>query len=316
MTNNLVKPRSIAFDTEGSLVVVEKRKGIPSINLEVGGGSCVTAISKKTAIGDTKVDYHAMTDDGSLAKLCKLNHGLALSHDGRSIYASSSATAFSWSYNSLAGTATNKTSLVNGMDNPDHNTRTFLASQFIDQTLIISRGSNDNIDPGAAVLSSGRSQIRAFDLRNIPPSGYDFGSIGRRLGRGLRNSVGVAEHPVTGGLYPVENSVDNMLRDGKDVHQDDPGEEMNFHGTLTNSRYAGQRGNYGYPDCFAAHNVAALPNNSNFRIGTHFTNSSALDYLCKSTMSPRLTFPANMAPLDIKFDQNEREAWVSFHGSW
>ena len=200
------------------------------------------------------------------------------------IYASSSASAFSWSYESSAGTATNRTLLVTGMDNPDHNTRTLLTSQFVDQTLIISRGSNDNVDPGAAALSSGRSQIRAFDLGTIPPGDYEFVSTGRRLGWGLRNSVGVAEHPITGGLYSLENSADNIVRDNKDTHQDNPGEEMNVHGTLTDNRYAGQGGSYGYPDCLAAYSVAALPNNARFRVGTQFANSSSLDRICKDTI--------------------------------
>ena len=83
-----------------------------------------------------------------------------------------------------------------------------------------------NVDLIAESLDSGHSQIRAFDLDNVPDNGYDFASDGLRLGWGLRNSVGVAEHPETGGIYSVENSVDQIMRDGKDVHQDNPGEEM------------------------------------------------------------------------------------------
>ena len=112
------------------------------------------------------------------------------------------------------------------MTTSDHTTRTLLLSQKANGTLIISRGSTSNVDPLAESLSSGHSQIKAFGLSNVRDSGYDFNSDGLLLGWGLRNSVGVVEHPDTGGIYSVENSVDQIMREGKDVHQNNPGEEM------------------------------------------------------------------------------------------
>lgn len=112
------------------------------------------------------------------------------------------------------------------MNTDDHTTRTLLLSQKGEGMLAINRGSTSNIDVEAAVLSSGHSQVKAFDIRNPDDAGYDFNTDGIRLGWGLRNSVGLAEHPITGGIYSVENSVDQMMREGKDVHQDNPGEEM------------------------------------------------------------------------------------------
>ena len=202
------------------------------------------------------------------------------------------------------------------MYNNDHNTRTLVTSSFVEDMMYVSRGSNDNIDPGAAYLSSGRSQIKAFDMSAVPPGGYDFATKGERLGWGLRNSVGIAEHPVTGGIYSVENSCDQYTRDGVDIHQDNPGEEMNFHGTLANNTYAGQGSNYGYPNCFAAWNATELPNNTHIVTGTQFANTSTLDYLCTNDTAPRLTFEAHMAPLDIKFSKDGSVGFVTFHGSW
>lgn len=115
---------------------------------------------------------------------------------------------------------------MTGMTTEDHTTRTLLLSQKVDNLLLISRGSTSNIDILAEDLSSGHSQIKAFDLSNVTDSGYQFNTEGLRLGWGLRNSVGVAEHPDTGGIYSVENSVDQIMREGRDVHQDNPGEEM------------------------------------------------------------------------------------------
>lgn len=184
--------------------------------------------------------------------------------------------------------------------------------------MYVSRGSNDNLDYEAAYLLAGRSQIKVFDMWSVPPGGYDFSTNGTRLGWGLRNSVGIAEHPSTGGIFSVENSCDQFTRDGVDIHQDNPGEEMNFHGTLQNNTYAAQGGNYGYPNCFAAWNATELPNHADIVTGTQFANESSLDHLCstQNITAPRLTFEAHMAPLDIVFTKDGSTGFVTFHGSW
>ncbi|KAI1041225.1 hypothetical protein LB505_002535 [Fusarium chuoi] len=64
---------------------------------------------------------------------------------------------------------------------------------------------------------------------------YDFAKDGVLLGWGLRNSQGLAEHPVTGGIFSTENSYVVLDRSGKDISVDNPGEEMNFHGYLNGS---------------------------------------------------------------------------------
>lgn len=112
------------------------------------------------------------------------------------------------------------------MNTDDHTTRTLLFSQKVDGMLVVSRGSTSNVDEEAALLSSGHSQVKVFNTHNVSEAGYDFNEDGLRLGWGLRNSVGLVEHPDTGGIFSVENSVDEIMRDGKDVHQDNPGEEM------------------------------------------------------------------------------------------
>ena len=101
--------------------------------------------------------------DGADLVCLKLDHGLAFDHVGKTIYASTSATAFSWVYNLEDGTASSEnSSIVINMQNSDHNTRTLVTSSFMQNMMFVSRGSNENIDPGAAYLSSGRSQIKAF----------------------------------------------------------------------------------------------------------------------------------------------------------
>ena len=112
------------------------------------------------------------------------------------------------------------------MTTDDHTTRTLLLSQNVDGALLINRGSTSNIDAMAEDLSSGHSQIRAFQLKDFNDTAFDFNTQGTRLGWGLRNSVGIVEHPDTGGIYSVENSADEIMREGVDVHQNNPGEEM------------------------------------------------------------------------------------------
>ena len=88
---------------------------------------------------------------------------------------------------------------------------------------------------------------------------------------GLRSSVGVAEEPEIGGLYSVDSSADDITRDGAvDMHQSNSGEEMNFYGTLVDNADESQCSNHGYPECFAAWDPSALPENSKLVIGSQF----------------------------------------------
>jgi hypothetical protein len=163
-----------------------------------------------------------------------------LSEDGRTLYASNSDSLFSWGYDPATERNTSAPrTLVTGMANSDHTTRTLLRSRSVDGRMIVSRGSTSNLDLLAEDINSGHSQLKAFELGN-DNSVAQFQTDGVLLGWGLRNSVGVAEHPVTGGIFSVENSVDQMQRDDVDIHENNPGEEMNFHGFLNGTRYAGQ----------------------------------------------------------------------------
>lgn len=299
VANGLTKPRSIQFDDAGNLLVLQSGKGIVSLQLDDAGGSCIWVVSNQTVVSNTA-----------------LNHGMTLSTDGKTLFASDPTAAYSWAYDSVSGSAKHKTTVVTGMDTDDHTTRTLLVSEKAKNTLLISRGSTSNIDPLASNISTGHSQIKAFDLGHVPTNGYQFDTDGTRLGWGLRNSVGVAEHPETGGLYSVENSADEIKRDDVDVHQDNPGEEMNFHGTLLDNADKSQGSNYGYPECFAAWKPSALPKNGDLVVGSQFALDSTSDDECAKRTAPRLTFQAHTAPLDIAFNNSGDQAWVTFHGSW
>ncbi|KAL8297772.1 hypothetical protein RB597_007178 [Gaeumannomyces tritici] len=199
-------------------------------------------------------------------------------------------------------------------------TRTLLMSRRAGGQLVVTRGSSAELDPAALSLDSGLSQIRAFDTTRLGPGSgaMDFASEGRRLGWGLRNSVAVAEHPVTGGIYSMDNTADGIVREGVDVSFWNPGEELNFHGYLNGSTQD-QGGNYGYPTCFAVRNVTTIPNSGSLKVGDQFganTDGSNSDEACAANYTaPRLTFPAHFAPMDIKFNQDGSTAFLSFRGS-
>lgn len=137
------------------------------------------------------------------------------------------------------------------MTNNDHVTRTLTVSKQHPEILLVARGSNENMDAGTQDLSTGRSQIRAFNLSQTPAAGaggaYDYPREGRILGWGLRNDVGVVEHPVTGGLWAVENSIDDFTRNGQNIHTDNPGEKLNYLGRLSDAVPATPP-NFGYPN--------------------------------------------------------------------
>lgn len=229
---------------------------------------------------------------------------------------------YAWNYDASQGkTTSNSRDIVQGMgDTEGHITRTLLMSQKVPGMLLVSRGSVGNIDLETLDVTTGVSTIKAFNTSNITNAAYDHASSGLLLGWGLRNSVGVAEHPVSGGIYSVENSVDDLMRSGKLIKENNPGEEMNFHGYLNGTHSDVQGGNYGYPSCFTAWNVSEIPDYSGttgqqFAIGNQ--NATVNDTLCRDDhIAPRTTFNAHMAPLDIKFNPNGTAAWVTMHGSW
>jgi glucose/arabinose dehydrogenase len=316
IAGELTKPRSLQFDSSGALLVVESGKGITRHTLKDNGGTCISVSESKTLI-DEKT----------------LNHGIALSKDGKTLYASSASAVYAWDYDSKAGTVSGKREIVTNMSNNDLVTRTLLLSQKEEGYLLVSRGSADGNEAQAEVLNNGLSQIRAFDISNLTSStkAYNYNEDGVVLGWGLRNSVGVGEHPVTGGIYAVENSIDGVTRNGKDIHENNPGEELNFFGYLNDTTSTNLGRNYGYPKCFAVWDVSEIPENDNLKIGSQFaiteeeenaqttiSGNKLTDETCASDyIAPRLTFPAHYAPIDIKFSPKTGDvAYVTFRGSF
>ncbi|RXG45992.1 hypothetical protein VDGE_02107 [Verticillium dahliae] len=302
--NGLVKPRTIAVDNAGALIVLDAGVGVRHITFTDHGHTCLEVDQNKVII-----------------ELEGLNHGMAFSIDGRTLYASTVDSVFAWPYDPSTGAVSgNGTEVITGMASNQHVTRTLVVSRHSPGYLVVSRGSGDNLATEAMNIDSGMSQIRAFNINNTDSFPIDY-LEGRVLGWGLRNSVGVAEEPTSGRFYSVENSVDDVERNGQLIKEDNPAEELNEHGTIEDApENEANATNYGYPQCYAVWDADDIPDHDNLEVGDQFaidTNTTLDDTTCREEyQAPRLAFPAHTAPLDIIFNENGTEAWISFHGSF
>jgi hypothetical protein len=171
IAGGLTSPRSIQFDSAGNMLVVQSGKGI---------------------------SYHKMGTDGCVASTKmllsqnNLNHGIAMSPDGKTLYASSMTQAYSWPYDAAAGTIGTRATIVTGMYNGgSHLTRTLAVAPHAPNLLVVSHGSNANIDVATGDAKTGRAIIKVFDLSKIPSGGYNYVSGGYTAGYGQRNEVGM-----------------------------------------------------------------------------------------------------------------------------
>lgn len=314
IATNFTKPRGLVVDGNGQLLVVQQGVGITSLTIRQDqGGPCLHVSQKRDVVQNAD-----------------LTHGITLSTDGKTLYASSIEAVFSWPYDaaksSASGTGREVIAITNSSDG-DHITRTLLFAKKQKNTLIVSRGSESNIDFNSLDLTTGHCQIKSFPVQDDSGTAQNFNTTGKLLGWGLRNSVGIAEHPLTGGIFSVDMGMDMATRDGKDISQNNPGDEMNYHGIIGKANDLNQGLNHGYPYCQAAWDVDAIPNKGDLVVGNQFLlgdvnntftpNDTINDAVCaKERAAPIITFPAHNAPIDLKFTADGTEAYISFHGSW
>lgn len=132
-----------------------------------------------------------ITSSKTVIQMTQLNHGLALSPDGKTLYVSASPTAWSYSYDAKTMTATGQTVVVKGMNPGGHNTRTLAVPPNNPNILIVSLGSAGNIDIPTGAKEAGRAIVKVFDLTKTPSGGWTYNSEGWFLGYGLRNEIGL-----------------------------------------------------------------------------------------------------------------------------
>ncbi|KAH8791020.1 hypothetical protein BGZ57DRAFT_949007 [Hyaloscypha finlandica] len=305
LMNGLTAPRGMLFDSQGNLLIVEQGgAGVRLVKLTHGDGINVCVASSKQLINDPS-----------------LNHGIQLTGDGKTLFVSSETIVYSYTYDATAGTVRAKKTVITGLSPSGHATRTLLISKQNPDQILVQVGSNANIDSATTEASSGRSQARIFSINALKAGTSSVAyTTGTLFAWGLRNSIGWAEEPTTGGIWSNENSLDDAKRNGVDVHMNNPGEELNYHGVLNDTKSPQFGANYGYPLCIAARDPTILPANTKIQIGTQFVYGTVgginTDDLCAPKQAPRLTFPAHTAPIDLKFNTNGSALYVTFHGSW
>ena len=88
-------------------------------------------------------------------------------------------------------TATGQTVVVKGMNPGGHNTRTLAIPPNKPNLLVVSLGSNSNVDDPSVKKETGRAIVKVFDLSKTPAGGWSYNSEGWYLGYGLRNEIGI-----------------------------------------------------------------------------------------------------------------------------
>ncbi|CAO2656883.1 Nn.00g056860.m01.CDS01 [Neocucurbitaria sp. VM-36] len=294
IAGGLTSPRSIQFDTAGNMLVVQSGKGISYH--QMGADGCIT--STKMLISQNN-----------------LNHGIALSVDGKTLYASSMTQAYSWPYDAAAGTLGTRTTVVTGMVNGgSHLTRTLAIAPHAPNLLVVSHGSNANIDTATSDPKTGRAIIKVFDMTAVPSGGYNYASAGYTAGYGQRNEVGMC-FDKNNMLWGVENSGDDFKRNGKDVHNNNPGEKIHYMGDVSkpNNNW------YGYPTCFTVWQPSDFTDKQ-FKVGDWFVQAPSgtnTDDMCvQKATAPKLTLFPHSAPIDCKFDSTSSTMYITYHGSW
>ena len=297
IVGGLKQVRTVIWDTEGNMLVLQNTRGA-SVHT-FGADGCVNSTTMLISGGG-------------------LNHGLALSPDGKSLYASSETTVYKWDYDAVTRKTSNQKTVVRGMSTGIHSSRTLMVVKRDPNFLLVQVGSNSNFDMASAQKSTGRAIIKIFDVSKAPTNGWNYNTEGETFGYGLRNEIGFVEDPA-GTVWGVENSGDDFTRtengQRRDIHINNPAEKLNNLGDPLKTRDAW----YGYPTCFTVWDPSNFPN-SNLKTGSHFVvspNSSFNDATCNTqAVAPRLTFQAHSAPIWNTFDTDAKNMYVAFHGSW
>jgi glucose/arabinose dehydrogenase len=265
--DGLSEPRVMVFDSAGTMLV------------STPGSGQVVALPDKDGNG---VADRQVVVAGGLSH----PHGLAFqpSDPGRLYIAETDAVA-TYDYNASTMRATNRQKIIDLPPDGEHVTR----------TIIFAPPPN----AGMLLISVGSSQNVGFEAdarrARILIAGAD-GSGLRTFASGLRNSVFMAVHPVTGQVWANDMGRDNL---GDDL----PPDELNI---------IKDGGDYGWPT-FYGKNVP----------DTQFDPASASPGAAAGKTPSYVDYQAHSAPLGLAFVTSDLwppdyryNAIVAFHGSW
>lgn len=180
------QPRTIIFDPAGNMLVLQATKGVSVHTFDANG--CIASTTM-------------------LISNNRLNHGLTLTPDGRTLYASGETTAWSWSYDPTTRQATNQQVVIKSIGAGGHSTRTIVVVPQAPNLVLLSAGSNGNWDYASGNAAFGRSIVKVFNMSAVPSGGHAYNTAGSVLGYGLRNEIALAFDPA-GKVWGAENSGD------------------------------------------------------------------------------------------------------------
>lgn len=186
IAGGLKGPRTVIWDPNGNMLVSEAGKGI-SVHT-FGDNGCIN--STKALISNVQ-----------------LNHGLSLTPDGTTLYASGERSVWSWTYDAATRVVSAQKTVVVGMDSGIHSSRNVLVVKSQPNMVLVQVGSNANLDMQSAQPATGRAIIKIFDMSKAPAAGYNYKTQGEVFAYGLRNEIGFVQDPA-GVVWGVENSGD------------------------------------------------------------------------------------------------------------
>lgn len=269
-------PRVMQFDAEGNLLVSLTESGV------------IAAIPEKR-------DGTTGADPVVLAERLNRPHGLALGNlfNRYVLYVAESDQVSVYDYDPGAMKLANKKKIIDLPNGGNHFTRSllFLPDSPIGK-VFVSVGSscdvcNEEDDARASVL------VADADGNNL-----------KKYASGLRNSVFMAVHPITGKIYATEM--------GRDYLGDEmPPDEVNI---IEEGR------DYGWPVCFGknVHDESFDPPNFDLDTG------EKIDPCVEPEKTPSfIDLPAHSAPLGLAFlsgngwpNEFQNNLLVAYHGSW
>lgn len=234
------------------------------------------------ALSDSNADGFAETRE-VVAENLNRPHGIA-DRDGKLYIAETDQVA---EYDYVDGKAVNKKKLFDLPGGGNHFTRTIIFEPSPNENkMLVSVGSSCNV---CMESDERRAKILEYD--------FNTGKLSE-FARGLRNSVFLAIHPVTGDIWATEM--------GRDLLGDNtPPDEINI---------IKKGGNYGWPICYGK-NI----HDTSFDKNTYIRNPCMESFETPSYID----LQAHSAPLGLAFFPEEgwpEEYWynllVAYHGSW
>jgi len=273
-----------ARDIKGARVMTRDPKGAMLVSQTSEG----RVVALPDLNGDNQADQVVEVLSGlkqphGLAVICPSTGSASADQDACVLYVAETGALLAYAYDADTYTATYQKTLATFPTGSGHFTRTLL--QGADGTsLLVSIGSSCNVCEEENPL---RASVQSVDL-----------ATGRMtpVATGLRNTVFMAHHPVTGELWGTDN--------GRDIIGDDiPPDEINI---------IKQGGDYGWPICYGKN--------------VHDTDFDKKNYIrdpCADKVASHIDLPAHSAALGLAFVPEEgwpddwaHDALVAYHGSW